>query len=124
MRKSGVTGEWSVRDIIAHVTTWEEETLKHLPGMLEGRKYPRYSVAYGGIHAFNAMMTANKRTLSLDEVLRRQEQVHGRLIRFLKDVPEGFLDSKTRFRHRLRMDTYSHYPKHAAAIRSWRKAHF
>ena len=27
----GVTGDWSVRDIIAHVTTWEEEALKHLP---------------------------------------------------------------------------------------------
>jgi len=27
----GVTGAWSVRDIIAHVTTWEEEALKHLP---------------------------------------------------------------------------------------------
>jgi hypothetical protein len=27
----GVTGQWSVRDIIAHVTWWEEEALKHLP---------------------------------------------------------------------------------------------
>jgi hypothetical protein len=28
----GVTGAWSVRDILAHVTTWEEEALKHLLG--------------------------------------------------------------------------------------------
>jgi hypothetical protein len=40
----GVTKAWSVKDIIAHVTTWEEEALKHLPGILEGRKPPRYSV--------------------------------------------------------------------------------
>jgi hypothetical protein len=40
----GVTQAWSVRDIIAHVTTWEEEALKHLPDVLEGRKPPRYSV--------------------------------------------------------------------------------
>ena len=26
----GVTKVWSVRDIIAHVTTWEEEAVKHL----------------------------------------------------------------------------------------------
>ena len=28
-----VTGEWSIRDIIVHVTTWEEEALQimHLP---------------------------------------------------------------------------------------------
>ena len=30
----GVTGKWSVRDILAHVTTWEEEALKHLPLVL------------------------------------------------------------------------------------------
>ena len=32
----GVVGNWSVRDIIAHVTTWEEEALKHLPLIYEG----------------------------------------------------------------------------------------
>ena len=26
----GVTGTWSVKDIIAHVTWWEEEALEHL----------------------------------------------------------------------------------------------
>jgi hypothetical protein len=122
MLKSGVTGQWSVRDIIAHVTTWEEETLKHLPGMLRGEKYPRYSVKYGGIDAFNALITEKKRDLSLSEVFRQQDEIHRRLIRFIETVPEEFLDSRTRFRHRLRMDTYSHYPKHAAAIRKWRQS--
>src|SRR5216684_2621940 len=53
----GVTGAWSVRDIIAHVTTWEEEALKHLPLVLRGKRPPRYSVTYGGIDAFNARRT-------------------------------------------------------------------
>jgi hypothetical protein len=48
----GVTKAWSVKAIIAHVTTWEEEALKHLPAILEGRKPPRYSVVYGGIDAY------------------------------------------------------------------------
>ena len=52
-----VTGEWSVRDIIAHVTWWEVEALKTLPVIREGGRWPRYSVAYGGIDAFNAFMT-------------------------------------------------------------------
>jgi hypothetical protein len=25
----GVTGNWSVKDIIAHVTWWDEEAIKH-----------------------------------------------------------------------------------------------
>ena len=53
--EQGVTGLWSVRDIIAHVTTWEEEALKHLPLILKGGKPPRYSVTYGGINSFNAL---------------------------------------------------------------------
>ncbi len=32
----GVIKTWSVRDIIVHVTTWEEEALKHLPGSSRG----------------------------------------------------------------------------------------
>jgi hypothetical protein len=66
LMEPGVTGDWSVRDILAHVTTWEEEALKYLP-------------------------------LILDQLAR-----------------------ETRFRRRLRLDTYHHYPQHADAIRRWR----
>lgn len=31
LMEPGVSGVWSVGDIIAHVTTWEEEALKHSP---------------------------------------------------------------------------------------------
>ena len=32
----GVIGEWSVKDIIGHVTTWEEEALKALALIIAG----------------------------------------------------------------------------------------
>jgi hypothetical protein len=57
----GVTGDWSVRDILAHVSTWEEEALTHLPLILEGGTPPRYSVRYGGIDAFNGIISAARR---------------------------------------------------------------
>ncbi len=119
MLRSGVTGNWSVRDIIAHVTTWEEEALKHLPLVLQGARLPRYSQKYGGIDSFNARMTADKKGLSLSEVLRGQDAIHRRLIDFIESVPEEHL-GKTRFCYRLRLDTYGHYKKHEAAIRKWR----
>lgn len=116
----GVTGAWSVRDILAHVTTWEEEALQYLPLILEGGKPPRYSVTYGGIDAFNARMTEQKRGLSLAEVLRQQAETHQRLIDLIQRVPEDQIRSETRFRRRLRLDTYHHYPQHTEAIRAWR----
>ena len=119
--RPGVQGRWSVRDIIAHVTWWEEEALKHLPLVRRGGRPPRYSVLYGGIDAFNALMTTKKEGLSLAEVFRQQEEVHRRLIDAIEQAPEEQLKSGTRFRHRLRLDTYGHYPKHAEAIRRWRE---
>jgi len=118
----GVTKAWSVKDIIAHVTTWEEEALKHLPDVLEGRKPPRYSVVYGGIDAFNALMTTKKTALSLAEVLEQQGQVHRRVIEVVERAPEDALLPDARFRRRLRLDTYGHYPIHTTAIRRWRAA--
>ena len=121
MVEPGVTGAWSVKDILAHVTTWEEEALKCLPVILRGERPPRYSVTHGGINAFNAHMTERKRAFSLAEVLRQLEDTHSRLVGYLESAPEDQLITETRFRHRLRMDTYSHYPRHADAIRKWRE---
>jgi hypothetical protein len=116
----GVTKAWSVRDIVAHVTTWEEEALKHLPAILEDRRPPRYSVTYGGIDAFNALMTKKKAGLSLAEVYRQQEEIHRQVIDAVVRAPDAQLCRETRYRRRLRLDTYNHYPKHTEVIRRWR----
>jgi DinB superfamily len=121
MNEPGVTGTWSVKDIIAHVSVWEEEALTHLPDILAGRKPPRYSVTHGGINAFNAQMTQRDRGLPLAEVLRRRDDMHRRLLRFIQHVPAPEFGSDTRFRRRLRLDTYGHYAVHTRAILKWRE---
>ena len=121
LMEPGVTGAWSVRDILAHVSTWEEEALKHLPLILKGGTPPRYSVQYGGIDAFNARMTEQTRRLSLSEVRAQLAGTHGRLVDLVQSASEHELIGDTRFRRRLRLDTYGHYPLHAEAIRQWRQ---
>ncbi len=120
MVEPGLAGDWSVKDVLAHVTTWEEEALKHLPHILVGETPPRYSVTYGGLDAFNALMTERKRELPLDAVLRQLDETHGRLVAYIQDAPEELLATETRFRRRIRLDTYSHYPVHAKMIAEWR----
>jgi hypothetical protein len=116
----GVMGEWSVKDNLAHLTTWEEEALKYLPLILAGGRPPRY-IQSGGIDAFNVQMAEQKRDMVLSDVLRQLDETHRRLIDYLQSVPEEHFTRETRFRHRLRLDTYSHYPLHARAIRQWRE---
>ncbi|HXD97086.1 MAG TPA: DinB family protein [Candidatus Acidoferrum sp.] len=113
-------GEWSVKDIVAHVTTWEAEALQYLPLIAEGGRPPRYS-RYGGIDAFNAQTTERKRGLSIQDVLRDLDDTHRRLVDLVQRAPTALLEGSTRFRRRLRLDTYGHYPQHAQAIRRWRE---
>jgi hypothetical protein len=117
----GVTGTWSVKDIIAHITWWEEEALTHLPLIVAGEKPPKYSVTYRGIDAFNARKYEMKKNLSITAILQERDETHGRLLNFLQKVPTHQIESETRFRHRLRLDTYGHYPKHTEMIQEWRK---
>jgi DinB superfamily len=116
----GVVDDWSVKDVLAHVTTWEQEALRHLPLIIAGGRPPRYA-AQGGIDAFNARATEAGRRLSLAEVLRRRDETHARLLEFIRSQPEGTFAGQTRARRRLRLDTYGHYPEHTAAIRAWRE---
>jgi hypothetical protein len=116
MALPGVVGDWSVKDLIAHVTTWEEEALKMLPLIARGLRTP----LYGGIDRFNAKSVARKRSLSHDQVSRESAETHQRLISYLEEVPESLFATETRFRRRLRLDTYGHYPEHTRSIEVWR----
>ncbi len=116
----GVTGDWSIRDLIAHVTWWDEEAIAHLPTVLAGGTPPRYSATWGGIDAFNALKTKEKAGLSLDEVRAEADATHQRLLDYLRSVPPERLKGNSKVTHRLRLDTYGHYPIHAADIRRWR----
>jgi hypothetical protein len=117
----GVAGDWSVKDLLAHVTTWEEEALKYLPLILAGGRPPRYATQYGGLDAFNAQVSEQKRRLSLAEVQAQRAATHQRLLDYLATVPAESFASETRFRRRLRIETYSHYTLHANMIRAWRE---
>lgn len=120
MLEPGVVGDWSVKDILAHVTTWELEARKHLPEIAAGKPQQRYKDVYGGLDAFNALKFEVNRERSLAEVRSRLTETHAQLLDYLETVPDELLHSRERFRTRLRWDTYSHYPIHAEHIREWR----
>jgi len=119
MMESGAVGHWSVRDVLAHITTWEEEALKVLPLILEGKPTPRYT-QYGGIDAFNAREQERKQHLSLKLVKRQLVATHQSLIGFLEECPDSAFASQSRFLKRLRLDTINHYREHVNQIARWR----
>ena len=75
---------------------------------------------YGGIDAFNALMTEQRRGLSLAEVMRQHDEVHARLLALRARRAEPSFRRRTRACAAPAARTYGHYPVHAKAIRAWR----
>lgn len=116
MTHSGIEGGWSIKDILVHVRTWEEEALKYLPIILENQRLPRYKDLYGGINAFNAMTFESNKDLPLKTALSNLNETHKQLLAYLRSVPEELFSSGTRFRRRLAADTFNHYREHTETI--------
>ena len=116
----GTVGDWSVRDLLGHITTWEEEPLTALPVILERRPLPRYA-SFGGIDAFNAREQDRKRGSTLAQLKRELAATHERMMAYLANVPEAAYAQEGRFLKRLRQDTYGHYREHSIQVVQWRK---
>jgi len=115
-----VVGVWSIRDTLAHVTTWEVEAQKALPVILRDQSLPRYA-QNGGIDAFNAREREKKKNLSTHQVREELLATHQHLMSFLEAVPESYFISSNRFIRRLRWDIWNHYREHSRQILAWRK---
>ena len=121
IQEPGVVGEWSVKDLLGHIATWEEESLAALTLIMDGKRTSRYA-RFGGIDAFNDIRWREHRDQPVEDVRRRLLESHAGLISLLKNVSDQFFERETRFRRRLRLDTYGHYPEHTEHVLSWREA--
>src|SRR5690242_18737903 len=111
----GAVGNWSVKDVMAHVGRWEEicfdQLQKHLGGELSVEDY-RDALAY------NDMWEAELQSLTLQEAIEFFETTHYRLFGLLSSLkPEqwnGYV------RAWVRGSTWHHFEEHAEQIRAWR----
>ncbi|MBM3944422.1 MAG: ClbS/DfsB family four-helix bundle protein [SAR202 cluster bacterium] len=118
MTRPGVAGDWSVKDVLGHVTTWEEEMMK----AVQRRKKGGYVRHRGGVEGYNATESGRKRSLPLQQVLEDSDRTHRKVLRFLTTLTDEELAAERPFRRKVRGDTYGHYPEHTASILAWRKA--
>jgi uncharacterized damage-inducible protein DinB len=123
LARPNVLGEWSIKDLLAHVSSWEGEFLKAAPLILADQRLPRYSTTYGGIDAFNALQQERARGLSQAEVSRQLTETHEKLLAAVHSLTssrrlEGQPRRRDRLLRRLRNDTYGHYAEHTAELRA------
>ena len=133
---SGVAGQWSVKDIIAHIMSYEQYTADRLAEVIHGEAYaPARSPAE--LDAFlekfgypdfgsslldddgpNAWIVEKYKNVSLDEIVAHEIQAFGAIVAGIETLSEARLDEH-RFFETVTQNTYEHYREHSRDIERW-----
>lgn len=81
-----VTDEWTVRDVIAHITAWNLEDIESIDDILAGRK-PQNVENKGD--EFNRQEINRRQDLSMDQMLHDWNNSFTLLMYRLEDVSDG-----------------------------------
>ena len=128
MAEPGVAGEWSVKDIIAHVTYHERWFADRLHENLRGETYVPTEMDRMEFDERNERIFQQNRNRSVSEVLAESQQVFQRLMAGVQAHSEEFLLEPQHFEgapepvtvwQLLRGDVYEHYGEHLPAIKNW-----
>jgi uncharacterized protein (TIGR03083 family) len=124
MTEPGVVGDWSVKDIIAHVT-WSE---REMVGMLQARALVGSDLWNQPQDDRNAAVFRQNRDRPLPDVLAEARAVGQQLTELVEGLSDDELNDASHFADMpldwlpwriIAGNTYGHYPEHAEAIRAW-----
>ncbi len=109
-RLPGAAGDWSLKDVWAHIADWMQKTRRVMPMLLAGEKVP------ANIQKFNREHYERNRKLTLDAARHRVELERKRFLALVKKMPEEQLLNNRRVYLWASYATYNHYAEHIPAI--------
>jgi hypothetical protein len=113
-------GEWSVREIAAHILGWQQELIPALERLARGERPVPPGVSYEDVDAWNARFAAAKRQTPVTEVLLELDRAHEGFMRAAAAVPdERYQPEKTAYRI-VDLNSAHHYKEHGDQILAWR----
>ncbi len=127
----GVEGELSVKDIIAHITIWDQRGTRWIEEAAQGRipTMPEPGTTWADLDALNAETFQSQRERPLNDVFRDFEAAFPPLLAMAEAFPESELERPLTFFNgredqtmpagRLIAWRYRHYRTHGQAIRAW-----
>jgi uncharacterized protein (TIGR03083 family) len=123
LTEPGVTGDWSVRDLLTHLAFWEQRTLARL-GLSAGEQPA--PIDEHEMHRLNADSVLAGRSRTPAEALAVHRQSYAELLASVSALGDDELNDTTRFGQAghpvwkyIAGDSYEHYEEHAAEIRVW-----
>jgi hypothetical protein len=94
----GVQGEWSIKDIVAHLTAWRRRTVRRLEAAVAGQPEPAHDwpIDLHEDDEINAWFHERDRGQSLRETLAESRRVFDKLVSAIEKFPEDALDDPER----------------------------
>lgn len=117
LEQPGFCGTWSVKDVIAHITWYEQVMVE----MLEAQSFEESEYWDLSLEERNALIYEENKDLSLETVMKTSQQVFTALIEQLESLPEEGLNDPTYFPGMptdwkpwqvIASNTYEHYEEH------------
>jgi len=115
-----VFDDWSVKDILAHIVSWEEYTLLDFQRVARGHMPALASFKQRDVDNFNAMVMSLRRDFPLDQVMHELEANRKATIAALDALPDERL-AQGQFARIWAAITAGHDHEHAEHIRKWRQ---
>ncbi len=82
-----INGDWTAKDILAHLMYWEKELLHWIETAAEGQKPPVPTFTDDELDRVNTFAILAGQQASLAEIRSRYQEVHDRLIAAIQALP-------------------------------------
>jgi hypothetical protein len=127
----GVVDDWTIKDILIHLTAWEGELVRLLWQAANGDQPTTVHFGKAGVDAINASFQRELKDRPLEDVLEDFEGVRRQTIRRLQQWQPADLENPKRFPWLkglplsawIAEDTYKHEAEHLPQIQAWLAAH-
>ena len=91
MEQPGVNGDWSMKDIVAHLTGWNRWLVIRFQAAARGEAepLPPWPAQLREDDEINAWIYESNRNRSLEEILDETHQVHHQLLKVIEGLPDN-----------------------------------
>lgn len=136
MTLKGVSGKWSVKDMLAHILAYEQYIADRMNEILHGEEYvpcrtqnaldafldeygyPDFGSLLLDDDAPNEWVTEKYKNVSLEDIVAQELQAFASVVSFLEKLPEEIIDRHHLY-DRIANNTYRHYREHMMDIKHW-----
>jgi len=115
-----MAGEWSAKDIMGHIASWDEFTASDLRRIACGRLPCLAAFREDEVDNWNAFLMRPRRVFPLPQIQAEFEEARAEMLAALKDLPEALLAKGTMVRNIVGVFA-NHEKSHAQQIREWRQ---